>query len=177
MKKLLFILLISLFPFVCFAEGNIRYFNQAYLDKVIANKIERNKTEGLIFDRAREESLGLLNIRGGSVFSNNNREIVLFRYHISYNNYNIILLTEPINNLEHVRDYLLIEKENSISNLASGPVEINGEYFDWSVTVVVNSSRRGLRYTDDISAAFFIDLENKRIKPLEFNTIRLWSEV
>ena len=51
------------------------------------------------------------------------------------------------------------------------------EYFDWDITVVVNSSMIGLAYTDDISEAFFINLEKKKIEPLRYNTIKLFSEV
>lgn len=172
MKKIL-ILLISLFPLFCCAEGNNQYFNQKYIDKIIENKVKKN--ENIIFNESKEKSLGL-DIYDSKVLNINSSENRLYQYYINYKNYNIILLTENIDKIEYVRDYVIIKKQNSETYLANGPVEINEEYFDWDITVVVNSKLK-TEFTTDISEAFIVDLERKKIESFKFNIIKLYSEV
>jgi hypothetical protein len=78
--------------------------------------------------------------------------------------------------MEYVCDYLILEKQNPETRLRNGAVRINGEYTDWDIDVVVNHRWQG-RYTDDISQAFKVNPQTKKIETFPYETIRLYSEI
>jgi hypothetical protein len=150
----------------CFSEGNIYFFTQDILENIITNPESVNGT--IIFD---EMKAGNLKKYGSIVLFNTS----MIQHYIDYQNYNIILLTENINSILYIRDYLILKKDNAETHFANGPVEINGSLFDWEVTVVVNHKWRS-RFTEDISNAFKVNRHTMKIERFAYNTIRLYSE-
>ena len=159
-------------------EGTL-YFNQDYLDRVIAGEIGENETAGLIFDETKERSLRVIHIYRSLVLrSARSGENLLSLLYMRYGNFNVMLILKKIDGVEYVLDYVLIEKQNPDSHLAGIDfIEINGVEFDTGVTLVANSSLIPTGYTDDISAVFFVNMETLSIEHLEVSEpIRLWSE-
>ena len=160
-------------------NANSHYFTRDFAEEIIHNPSLRDEVsvKNIIFDRTRAEGL---KIYGGvapfeTMFSDTINSLdALF---IEYMNYNIILLVERIDEIDYVRDFIILEKQYPETHLAYGPVEINHEYFDWEIIVVVNRHWLNLPYTGDISYAFKINVSTKRIEPYPFETIRLFSEV
>ena len=145
----------------------IRYFNRTVLEEIVNDP--SLSYEDIIFS---EEQLSGLKRYAGEIFPSSSGLICNY---IEYENYNILLLTERLNAIQYLRDLLVLEKENQETFLANGAVEINSEYFDWEVIVVVNSWH-DRRFTDDISQAFKVNLETKKIEPFFYDTIRLYNE-
>jgi hypothetical protein len=156
------------------------YFNEEFLERALKNP--NLPDENIIFDRLKVLGLwkdgvwglwmdGLRVYHGGRLFYGSD---ILKRY-IEYGNYHIILVTQEIGCVEYVCDYLIIEKQNPEAHLSNGAVKINGEYGDWEVDIVVNHHWRG-RFTDDISQAFKVNSQTKKIEPFIYDTIRLYSE-
>jgi hypothetical protein len=162
-------------------NAGVRYFTRDFAQEIIQNPSLRYEisAHNIIFVPATARAEGL-RIYGGvtpfeTMFSDNS----LGANFIEYTNYNIILLTERIDGIHYVRDFVILEKQHPETHLSAGAVEVNGEYFDWELIVVVNRHWHLPRrpYTDDISYAFKIDVSTKRIVPYPFETIRLFSEV
>jgi hypothetical protein len=102
---------------------------------------------------------------------------------LEFKNYNIILVTQEINNIVYVRDFLFLEKYHSETHFvnSAGAAMINGGIFGTihqhqNLIIVVNRHWRG-RYTEDISHVFFINMQSRKIEQIEFETIRLTSEL
>jgi hypothetical protein len=95
---------------------------------------------------------------------------------IEYKEYLVLLLLEKIDGKEIIVDYVSLKKITDTSYFTSGPVEIDGEYYDWDIVVFVNQSWRA-QFTENISYAFKSNLETKKIEPVEYKSIRLYSEV
>ena len=89
----------------------------------------------------------------------------LSAHYMEYTKHNIIILTEEINKIDFIRDYVILEKLNPETHLAHGPVNINNEFFDWEIIIEINNKswflNKGL-YTDDIGRAFKINLDSKK---------------
>jgi hypothetical protein len=120
---------------------------------------------------------GLFFYYGGRLFPSSD---TLKRY-IEYEDYNIILVTQKIGDVEYVCDYLILKKQTPETYLINGPVEIiiNGEEYyggNWEVDLVVNHRWRGW-FTDDISQAFLVNSQTRKIEPFIYDTIRLYSEI
>jgi hypothetical protein len=143
------------------------YFTKEFLERAI--KDPKLSYGNIIFDSLKTQ--GLLIYYGGRLSYGSN----ILERHIGYGNYNIILVTEEIGSVEYVRDYLILEKQNPETYLGNGPVEINGAYFDWEIIVVVNHRWHAL-FTDDISQAFKVNLQTKKIEQVTYNSIRLYAE-
>jgi len=143
------------------------FFTAEFLGKAI--KDAKSFYNNIIFDNSKTQGLDIYYT--GRLFYGSN----ILERHMEYENYNIILVTEDIGDIEYVRDYLILEKQNPETYLANGPVEINGEYFDWEVIVVVNHKWHAL-FTDDINQAYKVDLQTNRIEPFTYDTIRLYAE-
>jgi hypothetical protein len=165
-------LLLFLRGFSCFLDdAEKRFLTGSYIEKSIDNQSllrEAIVSNTLIFDRT--ELYGL-NIYHAKVFLNTN----VHEYYIDFITHNILLIAEKVDGMVYVRDCLIIKKQNAEAYLANGPVEIDGDYFDWDITVLVNHKWRA-KFTDDISQAFKIDIQAKRIMPFVYNAIRLYSE-
>jgi hypothetical protein len=166
--KLALLVLLHTTPFVCFSEDNYIYFNGNYLDKIIDSANIQH--ENLLFDNSLREEWS---IYYSKPYINTN----IYQYYIEYKDSNIILLTEMVQGTKNVRDYKIIKKVHPETYLAEGPVEVNGKYFDWDITVVVNKKWKGSQFTDDILQAFKINLETKKIDVFYYETIRLFSEI
>jgi hypothetical protein len=160
----------------------VTYFTEEFLEKAIKKGDTFLSEETIIFDRSKvlvllKDGLWSLWMDGlwiyyvGRLFYGSD---TLKRY-IEYGNYNILLVTQEIGDVEYVRDYLILEKQNPETHLSNGAVEINGEYGDWEVDIVVNHHWQG-RFTDDISQAFKVNPQTKKIEPFIYDTIRLYSE-
>jgi len=156
----------------------IRYFNRTVLEEIM-------KDPGFYHeDIAYNQNYlsGLRSRGGGSLFIGDDGEFnynsgILYS-HIEYENYNILLLTErvnDVNDIRYLRDILILEKETPETVIVTGPVEINDAYFDWEIFVVVNSYN-GRQFTDDISQAYKVNLQTKKIERFSYETIRLWYE-
>jgi hypothetical protein len=152
--------------FSSYADTGNKFFDSEILDNMIKNPNFING--GIIFDKMR---LGQLKEYGGLALLNTN----MSQHYIDYMNYNIILLIEDTDNIKYVRDYLVLKKDNPETHLANGPVEINGTFFDWEITVVVDHKWRSL-FTEDISMAFKVNQQTKRIEHFVYDTIKLYSE-
>jgi hypothetical protein len=162
----LFFLLQPLIP--SFAEDSQYFFDQEYLELVINNQ---NKENDFLFF----ESNRISGIYSGKYFLYNRKSF--FQYYIEYKNYNIILLTEKIDNtIMIVRDFILIEKIYPDSYLSSGAIQINDTYYDWDISVVVNSKFDGL-FTTNISCAYKINFDLGKIEVFEYTTIKLYREI
>jgi hypothetical protein len=152
---------------MCFADdGGTQFFDQRLLENIINNS--ELITDTIVFDQTR---LGDLKEYGGVVLLNTD---MLQRY-IHYMDYNILLLTETINSVTYVRDYKILKKNSPEAHLANGPVEINGDFFDWEVTVEINHEWRN-HFTEDINRAFKVNRQMKKFENVIYNTIRLYSE-
>jgi hypothetical protein len=152
--------------FVCFAETQKQYFNDIFIENIINNKCQ--VTDNIIFDKAH---LGGIKTHGTLIFLNTN----VHQYCVNYKDYNIILVTDDIDSVKYVQDYFILKKDNPESHLTNGAVEVDNSYFDWYLTVLVNH-RWQRPFTEDISKAFKVNLETKKIEPFEYKTIRLHSE-
>ena len=161
-----FILFLFLFSFSF--NANADYFTKEFLDEAIKTPNRKNEKE-IIYDRTKLD--GLRQYYGGLIINTN-----ISQYYFEYKNYNILLITEKIDGIDYVCDYLILEKQYPETHLANGPVEINGDYFDWNITVVIKCSWRGNPFTDDISQAFRVNLHTKKIEPFIYKTIRLYDE-
>jgi len=158
------------------------YFTTEFLERVI---VETNLSYigiigDVIFDRTKID--GLRVYQGGRILYDADGIFwfdsdTLLRY-LEYENYNIILVTQEIDSIEYVCDYLIIEKKTTETYLfkAMGTVKIDGEFPSFDVTVVINNNWIGL-YTNDISQAFKINPQTRKIEPIFFKTIRLTSEL
>jgi hypothetical protein len=98
----------------------------------------------------------------------------IYQRYIDYGNYNILVITEVIDSVEYVWDFLLLKKQNSETYLANGAVKIDG-YFDWEITVEVVCHWQDL-YTDNIMRAFKVNPRTKKIEPVKYADIRLFNE-
>jgi len=98
--------------------------------------------------------------------------------YLDYENYNIILVTQEIDGIQYVRDYMILEKLNPQTHLffSDGTVIIDGKSPGFPVTVVVNKHWQG-RFTEDISQAFYVNMQTRKIEPVFFDTIRMVSEI
>ena len=146
------------------------YFTEEFLERAIT---EPNLSDGdIIFDETKSDGLRIY--YGGRLFYGSDS---LLRY-MEYGNRNIILVTQEVEGIEYVRDYLILEKQNLETYLsnASGTVEIDGEFTNRDVTVVVNRHWQG-GFTDDISQAFRINAQTRKIEPVIYDRIRLHSEL
>jgi len=157
-----------------FLEDIINEQPNAYLTADLLERVLKEPNfsiNDLLFD---ETKSGLRIYHGGRLFYDSD---TLLRY-IDYMNYNIILVTQEIENIEYVHDYMILEKKNPETYLFKtvDNATINGEFPDFDLTVVINSRWRGL-YTEDISHAFKINTETGKIEPVFFDTIRLASEL
>ena len=165
------------------ANANARYFTRDFAQEIIQNPSLRYEisAKNIIFAPATARAEGLRIYGGVTPFETMFSDTInsLSANFIEYMNYNIILLTERIDEIAHVRDFVVLEKQHPETHLSVGAVEVNGEYFDWELIVVVNRHWHLPRrpYTDDINYAFKIDVSTKRIVPYPFETIRLFSEV
>jgi hypothetical protein len=164
MKNVFLIMLLSL-AYSSFAE-NIIYFDNIFIEAEINNR--NHQRENIIFDRTRLQDCFMY---GSRVFLNTS----IHQHYIEYKDYNILLITEKPDEIEWVKDFLIIKKLTPETVLADGAVQVNNDYFDWDLTVVVNRRWRGS--TEDISQAFKINPETKKIESFNFITIRLYSEV
>jgi len=170
-------------PPVLSTDMPVIYFTEKFLEKAIKEDAYTFLSdETIIFDKSKVLGLwkddlwglwmdGLRIYYGGRLFYGSD---TLKRY-IEYGDYNILLVTQEIDDVEYVCDYLILRKQNPETYLSNGAVEINGEYGDWEVDIVVNHYWRGI-FTDDISQAFKVNLQTKKIEPLIYDTIRLYSE-
>jgi hypothetical protein len=165
MKKRIHLFLF-LICFTCFAESETVYFTRDFVDDQIAGKTILNGD--LVLDR---KLLDGFQVYGGLIFP----DTAIHQLYIEYGNYNILLITEDCGELEYVRDYVLLEKNTPETRLADGPVEINGDCFDWEITVLVNREWRA-PFTEDISQVFKVDTGQKRIVPFLYDSIRLYAE-
>ncbi len=161
------------------APKSITYVTTDFWEKVITGQDLNDST--IIFDRTKIDGMrvhGAGRILYDSDYNFWYDSDTLLRY-IDYANYNIILVTQEIDTVEYVRDYLVIEKRTLETSLThcQGTVRIDGVYPKFDVTVVVNHSWRGKRFTDDISQAFKVNMETRKIEPIIFETIRLYSEI
>ena len=148
----------------------ISYFTVEFLAKAIT---DQNFSYGdIIFDKTKSDGLRIY--YGGRLFYDSDS---ILRY-IEYGNYNVIVVTQEIMGIEYVQDYLILEKQNPETYLfnSSGTVQIDGDFSHFDITVVVNKHWRG-RFTEDISHAFIVNLQTKKIEPVVFNTIKLYSEL
>ena len=150
----------------------------------------RNALEGvnipiynMIFDRTKSDGLRIYAV--GAILHNADGEFdfysdTFFNY-IEYENYNIILVTQRIDGIHFVRDYLIIEKQNPETYLISSAdtVQIDGFFPRFNVTIVVNNHRRNLLYGEDldVSQAFTINMKTRKIEEIFFDTISLASEI
>jgi len=152
-----------------------RFFTDELAEEAITNP--RVVLEGnVIFDktllgeiRQYGAKLIVIDTDSGTIFTN------IYQYSLDFRNYNIMLVVEKIDSVGYVRDCLLLEKLSPETRLESGAVEVNGEYVDEDITVVVNHEWRA-RFTEDISQAFKVDLDTKKIVPVVYDTIRLYAE-
>ncbi|MDR1211703.1 MAG: hypothetical protein LBK40_05680 [Spirochaetaceae bacterium] len=148
-----------------FAETTV-YFDSLFIEAEITN--QNHQSENVIFDRDRLQDCYIYKTR-------NFLHRTIREHYVEYRDYNIMLISEIINEIEYVRDFLIIKKRTPETTLADGAVQVNNGDFDWELTVVVNRRWRGS--TDDISQAFKINFETKKIEPFSFITLRLYSEV
>ena len=144
------------------------YFTKEFLKEAIT---KQNLSYGdIIFDQTKISDLRIY--YGGRLSYGSD---TLLRY-IEYGNFNIILVTKEIDSIEYMSDFLLLEKLTKETYLCNGAVQINDSYFDWKITIVVNNKWQGL-FTDDISQAFKINEKTKKIEEINYDTIRLYSEL
>jgi len=159
-----------------YMETETSYFTQEYLDKSISgSNIAIDLSNNIIiFDVTKADGFKIYT-RKAFLDAYNRQGTKISGYYLEYKNYNIIIVTEEINGTEYVRDYLILEKEHPESVLQDGDVEINGEYFDHDIIVVIDSNWRmgGIPFTDDVNQAFKINWQTKKIEPVIYNTIRV----
>jgi hypothetical protein len=154
------------------------YFTEEFLENAL--KDHALSGENIIFDRLKAQ--GLKMYHGGPLFYDSyNRFFYYTNTHLryfEYENYNIMLVTQKNDDIEYVRDYLILKKLNPETHLfySEGTVTINGESPGFAVTVVVNHHWRGI-YTEDISQAFYVNTQTGKIEQVFFDTIRLASEI
>jgi len=163
----------------------ICYFTEEFLEKAI--KYPALSCENIIFersatpfDKSKAPSLWMY-YSGKLLYDSDNRFFYnsdTYLHYLDYGNYNIILVTQEIEGIEYVRDYMILEKLHPETYMfySDGTVLINGKYSGFPVTVVVNHHWRGI-YTEDISQAFYVNIQTRKIEPVFFDTIRLVSEI
>jgi len=162
-------------------EIPVTYFTEKFLEKVI-NEDTSLYYETIIFDRSKV--LGLWKDGLWGLWMDNLRIYYVGRLfygsdtlkrYIEYGDYNILLVTHEINDVEYVCDYLILKKQNPETHLSNGAVVVNGEYGDWDVDIVVDHNWQG-RFTDDISQAFKVNSQTRKIETFIYDTIRLYNE-
>ncbi|MDR1177483.1 MAG: hypothetical protein LBK64_01510, partial [Spirochaetaceae bacterium] len=126
MKNIILLMLLSL-AYPSFAE-NIVYFDSLFIEAEINN--QNHQSENIIFDR---DKLQNCFIYGTANFLHR----TIRRHYIEYQDYNIMLISEIINEIEYIRDFLIIKKLTPETTLADGAVQVNDGDFDWELTVVV----------------------------------------
>jgi hypothetical protein len=170
----------------------VNYFTEKFVEKAIKeNAYTYSSNETIIFDGSKVLNLwkdggwglwmdGLFFYHGGRLFYGSD---TLKRY-IEYGDYNIILVTQEIDGVEYVRDYLFLKKQNPETHLTNGPIKviINGEgsypaHGGWEIDLVVNHRWRGKEFTDDISQAFKVNPQTRKIEPFIYDTIYLYPEI
>jgi hypothetical protein len=181
--------------FVLSPDKPISYFTtKKFLEKAMT---EPNLPDGvIIYDETKSDGMqiyfgapdetkfeGLRKYYGGRLLYDSNGVFwydsdTILRF-FEYANYNIILVTQEFNDIEYVRDYLFLKKQNPETYLhnSAGAITINEESPGCNdVIVVVNHYWRG-RFTDDISQVFKINMQTRKIEPIIYDTIRLYSEL
>lgn len=150
-----------------------RYFTESHLDKIIEYEDDledKDQFLGMLFDDSYISDDVYL---GAKLIGEENN---FAEYSLIYQNYLFLFLTSfDKESPDVILDYIAIEKTSDDSYLMNGPVQIDNDYFDWDVIVLINSSWSG-EYTDDISRAFKSDLETMKIDEVEYNSIRIYNE-
>ena len=176
------VFLICFSQFVYTEDNSPVYFTEEFIEKALKNPALSG--ENIIFDSVKAQ--GLRMYHGGLLlYDSDNRFFYYSDTHLryfDYGNYNIMLVTQKIDDIEYVRDYLILEKLHPETHLfyGEGTVTINGKYPGlWGVTVVVNHHlpRDFFAYTEDISQAFYVNIKTRKIEPVFFDTIRLVTEL
>jgi len=161
------------------------YFTEEFLEKAI--KDTALSCENIIFERSAapfdsSKAPGLWMYHGGKLlYDSDNRFFYDSDTHLrylDYGNYNIMLVTQEIDGIEYVRDYMILEKLHPETHMfySDGTVSIDGKFPGFPVTVVVNHHWQG-RFTEDISQAFYVNMQTRKIEQVYFDTIRLFSEI
>lgn len=144
----------------------------SFFDTIISKDVDVNAK---VFIWKEAEKITGIRIFGGKLLKGNGDYRFIERK-LEYKGNLILLLLEKIEEKEVIVDYVCLKKTTDTSYLTSGPVEIDGVYYDWNIVVFVNQSWRA-EYTEDILYAFKSNLETKKIEPVEYKSIRLYSEV
>ena len=131
------------------------HFTREFVEKAITEPI---LVDGNTILFSESNSSGMRIISGGVVLYDSDYNFfynsdTLYR-HIGYENYIILLVTQKIDGIEYVRDFLMIEKqtpETYFFRTVNG-IEINGELTGLELSVVIYRPWLGI-YTEDISQA------------------------
>lgn len=144
----------------------------SFFDTIISEDVDVNAKA---FIWKEPEKIAGVRIYGDKLLKDNG-DYRFSECNLEYKGNLILLLLEKIEGKEAIVDYVCLKKTTDTSYFTSGPVEINGEYYDWDIVVFVNQSWRA-EYTEDILCAFKSNLEKKKIEPVIYKNIRLYSEV
>jgi hypothetical protein len=160
--------------------NNKVYFNEKFIENCLAGKII--KDEIIIFDKEFKEKLyyKLSNdkeYKGGAYIYGELHipETDYFVKYIDFDEYNIMIVSINRNGVEIIIDYLMVKKQIKNMHFENGAVEIDGEYFDWYITIVLRNRWKG-KYSDDISEAYKVNTESGKIEKFEYNTIKIYAE-
>jgi hypothetical protein len=159
--------IMHLFAIMVLGCNNEIYFNEKFIETYIAGKVVKDKV--IIFDKEFKEKLyyklsnnkeykGGTYIYGGLLISGTD----YFVNYIDFDEYNIMIVLIKKNDIEIIIDYLILKKQTKDMHFENGAVEINGEYFDWQITIVLRNRWRG-KYFDDISEAYIINAKSGKI--------------
>jgi hypothetical protein len=168
MGKTILYFFTSIFWFFCLVSLSSQAFDRNFIEKAING--EKHLDDAVIYDPLQE----LKTYNSLLYFNSDFTSTTIRQRYIDYGNYNVLVVTEIIDSVEYVRDFLLLKKQNSETYLANGPVEING-HFDWEITVEISHQWEGA-YTDNIVRAFKVNPQTKKIELVKYASIRLYNE-
>ena len=98
-------------------------------------------------------------------------------YYFTYRQrYFLLLLKDGEDRISDCIDLVIMLRPSPNYELGMGKVEVDNNHFDGKIVVVYNKNWTG-NYSDDIVAAYRLDLETKRIEEISHNNIRIYRDL
>jgi len=169
MKKIIFFILVCTTFVACSNEKQVTVKEiEKVINKELVNANIRDIFEGytIKLEDFKDEA------PWGDITLNSNYSEILF----TYNNHMFLFLCETTERGDVILDAIIIEMLNEHYTLSSGPVEINNDYFDWDIHVLITGPwENGIN--ENIQETYKSNLETLRIEKKVFESVRLHSEV